>query len=242
MEISFKGQIAIVTGATQGIGCSIASMLIKENCHVIYTGRSKTPDSILEGGIYAQLDLSDQKSCDYFIETVIKKLPGIDILINNAGIQKPASIESVNISDWNDVLTVNLTGPLKLIQAVVPQMKQKMYGKILNVSSVAGIISKPGQSAYSATKSGLLGLTRSIALDLANYNILVNAICPGTTQTTMVETLLSTGQKEAIIKNVPLGRLATPDEIATYVLFLVSFLNSYMTGQTVVVDGGYTIQ
>lgn len=242
MEISFKGQIAIVTGATQGIGYSIASMLIRENCHVIYTGRSKTPDSILEGGIYAQLDLSDQKSCEDFIETVIKKLPGIDILINNAGIQKPASIESVNISDWNDVLTVNLTGPLKLIQAVVPQMKQKKYGKILNVSSVAGIISKPGQSAYSATKSGLLGLTRSIALDLANYNILVNAICPGTTQTTMVETLLSTGQKEAIIKNVPLGRLATPDEIAAFVLFLVSGLNSYMTGQTVVVDGGYTIQ
>jgi NAD(P)-dependent dehydrogenase (short-subunit alcohol dehydrogenase family) len=242
MEISFKGQVAIVTGATQGIGYSIASMLIRENCHVIYTGRSKTPDSILEGGIYAQLDLSDQKSCNDFIETVIKKLPGIDILINNAGIQIPASIESVIISDWNDVLAVNLTGPLKLIQAVVPQMKKKKYGKILNVSSVAGIISKPGQSAYSATKSGLLGLTRSIALDLANYNILVNAICPGTTQTTMVETLLSTGQKEAIIKNVPLGRLATPDEIAAFVLFLVSGLNSYMTGQTVVVDGGYTIQ
>ena len=242
MEISFKGQIAIVTGATQGIGYSIASMLIRDNCHVIYTGRSKTPESILEGGIYAQLDLSDQKSCDDFIETVIKKLPGIDILINNAGIQIPASIESVNISDWNDVLAVNLTGPLKLIQAVVPQMKQKKYGKILNISSVAGIISKPGQSAYSATKSGLLGLTRSIALDLANYNILVNAICPGTTQTTMVGTLLSTGQKEAIIKNVPLGRLATPDEIAAYVLFLVSGLNSYMTGQTIVIDGGYTIQ
>jgi 3-oxoacyl-[acyl-carrier protein] reductase len=242
MEISFKGQIAIVTGATRGIGYSIASMLIRENCHVIYTGRSKTPDSILEGGIYVQLDLLDVKSCDDFIETVIKKLPGIDILINNAGIQIPASIDLINMADWNDVLTVNLTGPLKLIQAVVPQMKQKKYGKILNVSSVAGIISKPGQCSYSVTKSGLLGLTRSIALDLANYNILVNAICPGTTQTAMVESLLSTSQKESIIKNVPLGRLAIPDEIATYVLFLVSGLNSYMTGQTVVVDGGYTIQ
>jgi 3-oxoacyl-[acyl-carrier protein] reductase len=242
MEISFKGQIAIVTGATRGIGYSIASMLIRENCHVIYTGRSKTPDSILEGGIYVQLDLLDVKSCHDFIETVIKKLPGIDILINNAGIQIPASIDLINMADWNDVLTVNLTGPLKLIQAVVPQMKQKKYGKILNVSSVAGIISKPGQCSYSVTKSGLLGLTRSIALDLANYNILVNAICPGTTQTAMVESLLSTSQKESIIKNVPLGRLAIPDEIATYVLFLVSGLNSYMTGQTVVVDGGYTIQ
>jgi NAD(P)-dependent dehydrogenase (short-subunit alcohol dehydrogenase family) len=242
MEISFKGQIAIVTGATRGIGYSIASMLIRENCHVIYTGRSKTPDSILEGGIYVQLDLSDVKSCDDFIETVIKKLPVIDILINNAGIQIPASIDLINIPDWNDVLTVNLTGPLKLIQAVVPQMKQKKYGKILNVSSVAGIISKPSQCSYSATKSGLLGLTRSIALDLASYNILVNAICPGTTQTAMVESILSISQKESIINNVPLGRLAIPDEIATYVLFLVSRLNSYMTGQTVVVDGGYTIQ
>ncbi len=242
MEISFKGQTAIVTGATQGIGYSITSMLISENCHVIYTGRSKTPDSLLEGGIYAQLDLSDQKSCDDFIETVIKELPRIDILINNAGIQIPSTVESINISDWIDVLAVNLTGPLKLIQAVVPKMKERKYGKIVNVSSVAGIISKPGQSSYSATKSGLIGLTRSAALDLANYNILVNAICPGTTQTPMVEMLLSEEKKEAIIKSVPLGRLATPSEIATYVLFMVSGLNSYMTGQAVVIDGGYIIQ
>ena len=242
MEISFKGQTAIVTGATQGIGYSIASMLISENCHVIYTGRSKTPDSVLEGGIYAQLDLSDQKSCDDFIETVIKELPRIDILINNAGIQIPSTVESINISDWSDVLAVNLTGPLKLIQAVVPKMKERKYGKIVNVSSVAGIISKPGQSSYSATKSGLIGLTRSAALDLANYNILVNAICPGTTKTPMVELLLSEEKKEAIIKSVPLGRLATPGEIATYVLFMVSGLNSYMTGQAVVIDGGYIIQ
>lgn len=242
MEISFNEQIAIVTGATQGIGHSIASMLIRENCHVIYTGRSKMPDSILEGGSYAQLDLSDQKSCDNFIETVIKKLPRIDILINNAGIQIPSSVESINISDWSDVLAVNLTGPLKLIQAVVPKMKERKYGKILNVSSVAGIISKPGQSSYSATKSGLIGLTRTVALDLANYNILVNAICPGTTQTPMVELLLSEKKKEAIIKNIPLGRLASPDEIAAYVLFMVSELNSYMTGQAVVIDGGYIIQ
>jgi 3-oxoacyl-[acyl-carrier protein] reductase len=242
MEISFKEQIAIVTGATQGIGHSIASMLIRENCHVIYTGRSKMPDSILEGGIYAQLDLSDQKSCDDFIETVIKELPRIDILINNAGIQIPSTVESINISDWSDVLAVNLIGPLKLIQAVVPKMKERKYGKILNVSSVAGIISKPGQSSYSATKSGLIGLTRSVALDLANYNILVNAICPGTTQTPMVELLLSEKKKDSIIKNIPLGRLASPDEIAAYVLFMVSELNSYMTGQAVVIDGGYIIQ
>jgi 3-oxoacyl-[acyl-carrier protein] reductase len=242
LEINFKGKTAIITGATQGIGYSIASMLIRENCHVIYTGRSKTPESILEGGIYSQLDLTDQNSCENFIENVISKLSSIDILINNAGIQIPASIEAVNFSDWNDIISVNLTGPLKLIQAVVPIMKKKKYGKILNVSSIAGIISKPGQSTYSASKSGLLGLTRSIALDLANYNILVNAICPGTTQTSMVETLLSTEQKDSIIKNLPIGRLAKTNEIAVFVLFLVSELNSYMTGQTVVVDGGYTIQ
>jgi 3-oxoacyl-[acyl-carrier protein] reductase len=242
MEINFKGQVAIVTGATRGIGHSIASMLIKENCHVIYTGTSKYPTSILDGGVYAQLDLSDNKSCENFIENIVKKLDNVDVLINNAGIQIPSCIEQVNLSDWNKVLEVNLTGPFKIMQAVVPQMKKSKYGKILNVSSIAGIISKSCQNSYSATKAGLLGLTRSIALELASNNILVNTICPGTTQTLMVESLLTEEKINSIILDVPMGRLATPDEIATYMLFLVSNLNTYMTGQLLVVDGGYTIK
>ena len=113
-------------------------------------------------------------------------------------------------------------------------------GKILNISSVAGIISKPGQSSYSASKSGLIGLTRSCALDLAPHNVLVNALCPGTTQTPMVESVLSKEQKKDILINIPMNRFATITEIANFGVFLCSDMNTYMTGQTVVVDGGFT--
>lgn len=242
MNINFKGQTAIVTGATRGIGKSIATMLVEANCRVIYTGRSEVPKNEIPGAEYAQLNLSDQKSIGRFIAQIINRTSGITVLVNNAGIQIPSLLESVQLEDWNKTMAVNLSGPMQLIQAVVPYMKENGFGRIVNVSSVAGIITKSGQSAYSVTKSGILGLTRTLGLELAPYNILVNAICPGTTATPMVEELLSKEKKEAIIKSVPMGRLGEPDEIAAYVLFLVSRFNSYMTGQSLIIDGGYVLQ
>lgn len=242
MNIDFNGQTAIVTGATQGIGKSIASLLVKDNCRVIYTGRSEDSKNEIPGAEYAQLDLCDQGSIDHFINQIIKGSSGIDILVNNAGIQIPSVIESIKLEDWYKTFSVNLTGPLQLIQAVIPYMKGSGFGRIVNVSSVAGIITKSGQCAYSATKSGMLGLTRTLALELAQYNILVNAVCPGTTATPMVEELLSVEKVEAMIKSVPMGRLGNPDEIASFVLFLVSRYNSYMTGQSLIIDGGYVLQ
>jgi NAD(P)-dependent dehydrogenase (short-subunit alcohol dehydrogenase family) len=242
MNINFKGHTAIVTGATQGIGKSIATMLVEENCRVIYTGRSDVPTNEIPGAEYEQLDLCDQGSIERFINQTIKRTSGITILVNNAGIQIPSLVESIQLEDWDKTMAVNITGPMKLIQAVVPYMKENKYGRIVNVSSVAGIITKSGQSAYSASKSGILGLTRTLGLELAQYNILVNAICPGTTATPMVDELLSTEKKEAIVRSVPMGRLGEPDEIAYYVLFLASRFNSYMTGQSLVIDGGYILQ
>ena len=242
MNINFKEQTAIVTGATQGIGKSIATMLVEANCRVIYTGRSEVPTNEIPGAEYAQLDLCDQGSIERFINQTIKSTSGITILVNNAGIQIPSLVESIQLEDWNKTMAVNLTGPMQLIQAVAPYMKENKYGRIVNVSSVAGIITKTGQSAYSATKSGILGLTRTLGLELAQYNILVNAICPGTTATPMVEELLSKEKKETIIRSVPMGRLGEPDEMAAYVLFLVSRFNSYMTGQSLIIDGGYVLQ
>jgi 3-oxoacyl-[acyl-carrier protein] reductase len=137
-------------------------------------------------------------------------------------------------------MDVNLKAPMKIMRAVVPVMKSHKEGRILNISSVAGLISKPGQSSYSTSKAGLIGLTRSSALDLATFNILVNALCPGTTQTEMVQKVLNIDQKNAILKNVPMGRFAKVDEIANFAVFLCSDYNSYMTGQTIVVDGGFT--
>jgi 3-oxoacyl-[acyl-carrier protein] reductase len=121
-------------------------------------------------------------------------------------------------------------------------MKKKQRSHILNISSIAGIISKSGQASYSATKSGLIGLTKSMALDLAENNILINALCPGTTNTSMVQQVLSENKKEKIIRGIPLGRLADPIEIANCAAFLVSDLNTYITGQSIIIDGGYTIQ
>lgn len=242
MHINFNGYTAIVTGATEGIGNSIASMLVKQDCRVIYTGQSESSKNLIPGGEYAQLDLSNQGSINHFINQTIKKTSGIDILINNAGIQIPALTESIKLSDWNKTMAVNITGPMQLIQAVIPHMKESKYGRIVNVGSIAGVITKQGQGAYSASKSGLMGLTRTIALELAPFGILVNAVCPGTTATPMVDKLLSSLKKKKIIKAVPMGRLGTPEEIATFVLFLSSSFNSYMTGQSLIIDGGYVLQ
>jgi 3-oxoacyl-[acyl-carrier protein] reductase len=242
MNINFENKTAIITGATQGIGYSIASLLSKENCRVIYTGRSAEPQSSIAGAEYVRLDLSDELSIENFLYTVRGNVTTLDILINNAGIQIPGTVEEFNLNDWNQVMAVNLTGPIQLIHGLLPLMKKKQRSHILNISSIAGIISKSGQASYSATKSGLIGLTKSMALDLAENNILINALCPGTTNTSMVQQVLSENKKEKIIRGIPLGRLADPIEIANCAAFLVSDLNTYITGQSIIIDGGYTIQ
>lgn len=242
MNIDYTGKIAIVTGGSQGIGLGICKLLIDCGCFVIYTGTKMIPTVELKGAQYVKLNLADHNSLTDFIENIINKTPSIDILINNAGIQIQHSIDEIDINDWSKVLDVNLNAPMKLIKAVAPKMKSALKGKILNISSVAGITSKPKQSSYSATKAGIIGLTKSVALDLAPYNILVNALCPGTTQTAMVDTILSNEQKKSIIDKIPLKRLATVEEIANIAIYLCSDLNSYITGQSIIIDGGFTIQ
>lgn len=242
MNINFQGQTAIVTGASKGIGKSVATMLVKLKCRVIYTGKSYIPENKIKGAEYVQLDLSDQKSVQNFIDNIVNNLSSIEILINNAGIQIPSFINLINITDWNKSIAVNLSGPMQLIQAVSRLMIPKKYGRILNISSIAGIITKPNQASYSASKSGLNGLTRTAALELAPFNILVNSLCPGTTTTPMTEKLLTKDQKISLINKIPLNRMASPEEIANFALFLSSTFNSYITGQALVIDGGYTIQ
>jgi 3-oxoacyl-[acyl-carrier protein] reductase len=210
-------------------------------CLVYTTGINDEPEWCGQYNkcIYTKVDFLNQDSLDSFINEICQ-LSKIDILINNAGIQIMHAIDNIETSDWDKVMDVNLKAPMKIMRAVVPVMKSHKEGRILNISSVAGLISKPGQSSYSTSKAGLIGLTRSSALDLATFNILVNALCPGTTQTDMVQKVLNIDQKNAILKNVPMGRFAKVDEIANFAVFLCSDYNSYMTGQTIVVDGGFT--
>ena len=243
MKIDFTNKISILTGCESGIGKAIAEKLLSLNSKVYITGLGKQPDwcKNYKNCIYRTLNFLKQDSINLFISE-ISKIDKIDVIINNAGIQIKQSIENIEISDWNKVIDVNLNGPMRIIRAAAPKMIASKEGKILNISSVAGLISKPGQSSYSASKAGLIGLTRSCALDFAPHNVLVNALCPGTTQTKMVESILTEEQKESIIANIPMKRLATVSEIANFAVFLCSDMNTYMTGQTVVIDGGFISQ
>ena len=243
MIIDFTDKTAIVTGADSGIGQEIAETLLKLNATVIITGINNAPgwSKTYSKCVFIQLDFLDIASFNKFSEQ-LKKQTRIDILINNAGIQIMHAIDKINDDDWDKVIQVNLTGPMKMMRLVVPMMKKQKNGNIINISSVAGIISKPLQSSYSATKAGGIGLTKSSALDLASFNIKVNALCPGTTQTPMVENILNEEQKEAILVNVPMKRFAQVSEIANFAVILCSKYNTFMTGQSVVLDGGFTVQ
>jgi len=241
MNIDFSGKTAIVTGGTRGIGKSIVSLLLESGCNVIYTGTKKHGKSTSEKGRYEQLDLSSKDSIEQFIEDVIQKTPHIDILINNAGINVIEPIDTVHNDAWDQVLAVNLTGPMYLMREVSKVMKRNNEeGRILNISSIFGVVSKEKRNAYSASKTGLIGLTRASALDLAPYKILVNALCPGFTMTELTTSILSEEERKTISSQIPLGRFADASEIAKVAVFLCSNQNTYITGQTIVVDGGVT--
>lgn len=243
MEIDFSGKTAIVTGGTRGIGRSIVSLLLESGCHVIYTGTKEQPKSPIKNGQYEQLDLSDGKNINRFVKEVIGKTPRIDILINNAGINITEPIDEIQDENWEKILAVNLTGPMRLIKAVAKVMKKNEHrGKILNISSIFGVVSKTKRNSYSASKSGLIGLTRASSLDLASYKILVNALCPGFTSTELTKSILSSREIKDLSSQIPLGRFADASEIAQIAVFLCSDLNTYLTGQTIVVDGGVTVQ
>jgi NAD(P)-dependent dehydrogenase (short-subunit alcohol dehydrogenase family) len=242
-QIDFTGKSAIVTGGTRGIGQATAAALLKLHCDVIITGTGDPPEWVRDYPLcrFLKLDFLDGESISQFLDAIIR-LDKIDILINNAGIHEPCPVYDMQPENWQKILSVNLHGPLSILPAVTKKMKAAAQGKIANISSIAGIVSKPGSLAYSAGKSGLTGLSRALALDLAPWNILVNVICPGPTQTDMVQHLLSSEEVERIANRIPLKRLALPQEIADTALFLCSDLNTYITGQTIILDGGATIK
>lgn len=212
-----------LTGASRGIGKEIYNKLIK-NYNVI------APTS-------KELDLLDNSS----IEKYFKKHNNlkIDIIINNAGINLPQWIDEITDNNMNNIFQINLIAPIKIIRALVWNMKKNKWGRIVNVSSIYGEIARGKQVLYTASKHGINGVTKSLALELAEYNILVNSVCPGFTETDLV-VKNNTPEKIALLeKDIPLGRLAKPEEIASVVEFLVSDRNSYMSGSTIVVDGGF---
>ena len=236
-NIRFDGKVAIVTGSTRGIGQAIADLLSDLGADVIYTG---TAPSAQVRGQYIQLELSKQDSLDSFFAT-LDSMPAIDILINNAGINAINYIQDIKDSDWENIININLSGAMKLCRYAANRMIPKKSGSILNISSIFGVVSKEMRSAYSASKSGMIGLTRAMALDLGEHQIQVNALCPGFTRTDLTAKVLGEGGMKEMASQIPLQRLADVSEIAKIAILLVSNWNTYITGQEIIVDGGFTI-
>jgi len=246
MHIGFKDRIALVTGATRGIGKQIADDLGRLGAELILTGTSPEEIALLNqtGCIrkppchWHAVDFTKPES----VKAFLKELDGykrIDVCINNAGINRINAIDEIQDEDWQDILRVNLDGPFLVTRAVSRIMKRQGFGRIVNIGSVFGVISKEQRTAYSVTKFGIRGLTAATALDLAPYNILVNTVSPGFVSTDLTKRILGEEGMQEMASKVPLARLASPEEISKVVLFMVCDLNTYMTGQNIIVDGGF---
>jgi 3-oxoacyl-[acyl-carrier protein] reductase len=244
--MKLQGEIALVTGGSRGIGKACAMALAKEGAEVIlsYVSNAQKAEEVVQeitraGGQASAMkfDVSDPAQVETAIDSILKEKKRIGVLVNNAGITRDGLMMRYSLKDWNDVLDTNLRGAFLVSQACLRPMMKERKGSIIHVSSVAGVMGNPGQSAYSAAKAGLIGLTKSMAKELASRNIRVNAVAPGYIETDMTEELTAE-QKEAALKVIPLGRVGTAAEIAQAVVFLASPDSNYVTGQTLIVDGG----
>ena len=238
-----NGKTALVTGATGGIGAAIARVLHKAGATVAISG---TRANVLEelkaelGGdrvVVLPCNLSDAAAVENLVPEAEAAMGSLDILVNNAGITKDGLAMRMKDEDWASVIDVNLTASFRLARAAMRGMMKKRWGRIVNITSVVGVMGNPGQANYVASKAGVIGLTKSLAQELAARNVTVNAVAPGFIATPMTD-VLNDKQKEAILGRVPAGKLGSPEDIAAAVLYLASEEAGYVTGQTLHVNGG----
>ncbi|GAB4349939.1 MAG: 3-oxoacyl-[acyl-carrier-protein] reductase [Flammeovirgaceae bacterium] len=215
----------LITGGSKGIGKAICNLL------------SQSSDLEIVAPTRIELDLNSNDSIKQYLLTN----KGFDIVINNAGINNLALVEDVTPELFREMLQVNLEAPMYILSHTISHMKEKRWGRIINISSIWGISSKDRRAMYSATKSGLNGITKSLAKEMGPYNILVNSLCPGFINTELTKKNISEELKTELCSQIPLGRFAEPEEVAKYIKFLISDENSYITGQTLLIDGGFLI-
>ena len=228
---------AVVTGATRGIAYAIAERLLKDGLEVIITGTKKNGKHPA-GSSYYQVDFLDEDSTNKFINFLKKQQ--INILVNNAGINKISEFSSIDIEDFDRILRINLRAPFQICQAVIPYMEKIKWGRIVNLTSVFGNISKEYRAAYSSSKFGLDGMTVALAAEVSEKGILANSVGPGVIDTDMTREVLGDSGINKLKGQIPMKRLGQISEIASLVSWLVSNENTYMTGQNLMIDGGFT--
>ena len=239
------GKVSLITGSARGIGRAIALAFAKEGAHIVVADvnlaeAEKTAKDIeaLGGKTLAlAMDVTDFTKTEEALNKILDKFGKVDILVNNAGITKDNLLLRMSQQDWDAVINVNLKGTFNCIKAVSRPMIKQRYGKIINIASIIGIIGNAGQANYAASKAGIIALTKTAAKELASRNINVNAVAPGFIQTDMTAKLPEEIKKK-MMEVIPLDKFGTPEDVAAVCLFLASEDSSYVTGQTIVVDGG----
>ena len=242
----FLNQVVIITGASRGIGKGIAQQFSREGAKLVLVGRDKSAleialQELQTPAIYVQADVSNPKDMEKMIQDTLARYGRIDILCHNAGIYPHSRLENMTLDEWQKVIDINLTGTFLAVKACIPFMKSQGGGKIVVTSSISGPqTALPGFSHYTASKGGIAGFIKTAAVELAKYQININAVEPGNIMTEGFDEL---GQDhiDNMIRAIPLGRLGTPDDVAQAILFLASKEASYITGQSIIVDGGQTL-
>jgi NAD(P)-dependent dehydrogenase (short-subunit alcohol dehydrogenase family) len=249
-----QGKVALITGGGTGLGAVFAKRFVEEGAKVVITGRRKEPLEAVAAQVPAgmilpfQGDVSDFEQAKAMVEATVKFGGKIDVLVNNAGIDPAATVVEISVEQWKKVIDINLTGPMLTMKAAIPEMIKNGGGSIINIASLAAVRNIPAMPAYSASKSGLIGLSNATALDYGAQNIRVNVVCPGPIRTEMLEHSMAglaeatgtdiTGALNTLTKFLPLKRPATPDEVSGAVVFLASDEASFITGTNIMVDGG----
>lgn len=244
--LDIKGKVALVTGGSRGIGKEVAKKLASFGANLIinYTSREEaaleTKKEIEDFGVKCMVvkcDVSKSEEVNLMVDDVIKEFGQIDILVNNAGITRDGLLMRMKEEDFDKVIDINLKGVFNCTKAVSKPMMKKKFGKIINMSSVVGIVGNPGQANYCASKAGVIGFTKSTAKELASRNININAIAPGFIDTDMTN-VLSDDLKNTMLKSIPKNEFGKPEDVANVVAFLASSMSRYVTGQVINVDGG----